>query len=270
MNQKIKPSSKITARLLPALATVVLAPQMALAEKSPSKYLDQAETHYKQGELVAAIQDLNQAIEVNPDHAAAYYSRGKVRQKQAKFEAAIQNYNQAIEINPDYTLAYVNRGLTHRLQGNLETAIADLEKAKYLFQDQGRIKSKKYQTLQINLAKVYYEQGVNTAKNGNLDKALTSYTKAIKLNPNDAKAYNNRGFTYFQQENWQKAIQNYTQAIEINPDFALAYANRGLAYREKGNLDKAINNLEKAADLYREQGENKNHQNVQQLLNKLQ
>jgi tetratricopeptide (TPR) repeat protein len=48
----------------------------------------------------AAIQNYNQAIELNPKYADAFIDRGVAYADLKQFEKAIQDYNQAIELNP--------------------------------------------------------------------------------------------------------------------------------------------------------------------------
>jgi Flp pilus assembly protein TadD len=47
-----------------------------------------------------AIQDYNQAIELNPKDARVFNNRGTAYADLKQFEKAIQDYNQAIELNP--------------------------------------------------------------------------------------------------------------------------------------------------------------------------
>jgi predicted TPR repeat methyltransferase len=68
--------------------------------------------------------DYNQAIQLNPDYAEAYFLRGEKRSYEDK-QRAIEDFSQAIRINPDYAAAYYNRGLIYFEQGNKEAAIQD-------------------------------------------------------------------------------------------------------------------------------------------------
>jgi tetratricopeptide (TPR) repeat protein len=65
---------------------------------------------------------------------------------------------------------------------------------------------------------------------GNTDKAIADYNKAIELSPNFAGFYANRGNIYQSQGNLQQAIADYNTAIEKNPDDTSSFYNRGLAY----------------------------------------
>jgi tetratricopeptide (TPR) repeat protein len=45
-----------------------------------------------------------------------------------KYERAIQDYDQAIELDPDYALAYNNRGFAYQALGKTVEAGADFKK----------------------------------------------------------------------------------------------------------------------------------------------
>ena len=48
--------------------------------------------------------------------------------------------------------------------------------------------------------------------------------------PDAAIEHYNRGVTYGNQGEYQRAIQDFDKAIQLDPDLAPAYNNRGLAY----------------------------------------
>ncbi|PIV63894.1 MAG: hypothetical protein COS11_05020, partial [bacterium (Candidatus Ratteibacteria) CG01_land_8_20_14_3_00_40_19] len=57
------------------------------------------------------------------------------------------------------------------------------------------------------------------------------------------------GLAYYYKGEYDKAISEYTRAIKINPDYALAYNNRGNAYYYKKEYDKAWDDVYKAQSL---------------------
>jgi superkiller protein 3 len=82
-----------------------------------------------------------------------------------------------------------------------------------------------------------------------LDEAVTSYSKAIELDPKNAKAYNNLGISLRKQKKLDEAIASYTKAIRINPRFVSAYRNLGLALRDQKKLDEAVAAYRKAIEI---------------------
>jgi tetratricopeptide (TPR) repeat protein len=66
----------------------------------------------------------------------------------------------------------------------------------------------------------YFDRGINWYAKGELEKAITDFTKALEINPQLAEAYKNRGTAQFVKGNTEKAIADFDQAIATNPSHA--------------------------------------------------
>ena len=62
------------------------------------------------GDLNGAMAAFNQALQIDPKYAPAYYGRGHVRSVQKDFVGALSDFNRAIEIDPTYRAAFYERG----------------------------------------------------------------------------------------------------------------------------------------------------------------
>jgi serine/threonine protein kinase/Flp pilus assembly protein TadD len=100
-----------------------------------------------------------------------------------------------------------------------------------------------------NEADAYFNRGTAKAGNNDLDGALADYSKAIELEPAFADAYNNRGIAKNAKGDLDGAMADYDKAIEIKPQFADAYFDRGLVGEAKGNLDGAMADYNRAVEL---------------------
>ena len=94
----------------------------------------------------------------------------------------------------------------------------------------------------------YYRGNVYRAK-GDFDRAIADYNEMAKLDPEDPDAVNSRGIAYAAKGSLDQAIADYTSAIAIDAGFALAFSNRGDAYRRKGDFAKAIADYDEAVRL---------------------
>jgi tetratricopeptide (TPR) repeat protein len=97
-----------------------------------------------------------------------------------------------------------------------------------------------------NYAAAYNNRGAAYLKKGNAEQALFDCNKAIQLNPKVSFYYYNRANVYKSKGYFQQAVSDYSKAIAINPDFALAYHNRGSVYQERGSLNEAVSDYSKA------------------------
>ena len=82
----------------------------------------------KKGNTNNAIIYLNEAIEIEPNDARFYISRGTIKEKE-NYEDAIEDYTKAIEIEPNSVFAYRLRGDSKRKLGDYEGADVDYKKA---------------------------------------------------------------------------------------------------------------------------------------------
>ena len=78
---------------------------------------------------------------------------------------------------------------------------------------------------------------------GDYQKALELYTKAIELNPGSAILHAKRACTLLKKNKLKAAIKDCDKAISINPDSAAPYKFRGRAHRLLGNWLEAHKDL---------------------------
>ena len=188
----------------------------------------------QRGQYSEAIQDFTKAIELKPDYATAYATRGTVYGNQGEYDRTIQDLTKAIELKPDYTGAYLIRGTAYFYQGEHDRTIQDLTKAI---------------ELKPNYAEAYATRGEAYFRQGEHDHTIQDFTKVIELKPDDATAYVNRGRAYGNQGEYDRTIQDATKAIKLKPNYAEAYATRGEVYFRQGEYDHAIQDATKAIEL---------------------
>ena len=67
-----------------------------------------------------------------------------------------------------------------------------------------------------------------------MEKAITHYKTAIKINPNFLQGYGNLGTLLAQQGNLKEAINYFQEALRLKPNFISAHNNLKMAIREYG------------------------------------
>ncbi len=85
--------------------------------------------------------------------------------------------------------------------------------------------------------------GMEYANNGIHDKALTTYLKAIALDPKNPVAYHNIAGTYRDTGHIYLALQNFQKAIELNPNFIFSYRSLADLYWRLGQYEQCKENL---------------------------
>ena len=162
--------------------------------------------------------------------------------------AAIPLYQRAIELDPNFALAYESRGVAYRNLGELELANQDYQKA---FNLSGRVSDWEkyaiaaqfysYVTGEVEKAKQNYELWAqayprNHVPHNNLgnaytvfgqyDKALAEHLEAARLNPDSVVPYTNLVFQYYRLNRLGEAKAAYQQAISRKLDQPLLHSNR--------------------------------------------
>ena len=100
-----------------------------------------------------------------------------------------------------------------------------------------------------NYPDAYNNMGIALKDQGKLDEAIKAYEKAITLKPDYAEAYSNMGSALKEIGQFKEAIAAYEKAITLKPDYADAHNNMGNALKEIGQFDKAISSYQKAITL---------------------
>jgi tetratricopeptide (TPR) repeat protein len=137
--------------------------------KSPYKpraYINRGIEYMATQKYNMAIDDLNKAIELNPQYANAYYNLGIISRNEGKFDRALEDYSKAIVLKPDYYNAYTNRGEVYILKGEYSDGIQDLNKAI---------------ELDPNLPYAYVNRGIAESNLGNKEKSCRDFKRAIAL-----------------------------------------------------------------------------------------
>jgi tetratricopeptide (TPR) repeat protein len=196
-----------------------------------------------------AIQELTQAIKLNPQYVSAYFVRGYVYGQLQNSAQAVTDYQQAIAINPQYAPAHFSLGIIKYNQQDLNGALSHF--------DQAINANPKYTA-------AYYNRGLVKYDLKNVAGALNDYNQALSLNPEFAEAYSNRGIVKYDLKDLAGALSDYNRAISINPKFAEAYYNRGNVRKKQNDLtgaladfNQAITSEPKFAEAYYHRGNTK-------------
>jgi lipoprotein NlpI len=81
---------------------------------------------------------------------------------------------------------------------------------------------------------------------GGLSVALLATTAACDKGSRDAGAFTSAGVTQRQQGENDRAIRDFDRAIALRPGLVVAWRNRGLAHRNKGDFERALADYDQA------------------------
>lgn len=206
-----------------------------LAPQNADVYSSRGAARYLKGDLDGAILDLNEAIRLNPNIPEPYSVRGVVHSAKGEFDEAIQDYSEAINIDPKFEEPYYNRGNAFLFEKeNFDAALADYNRVI---------------RLDPNHIEAYLNRGLAHREKQNYDRAIKDFTKAIRLKPEFSKAIFYRGNFYLENNDLKGALADFTEAIRIESGFADAYFKRALVQAAYHDLKSALADLDKVIHL---------------------
>jgi len=146
--------------------------------KSQSKPSDQAQSlvrkgydDYKENRIEQAIDELNQALEIDPQNFEAYFWRARAFMHKGQFENAIGDFKKVIDLNPGYSPAYDNLGWLFMRRNEYDQSLSYLNQSIQLKPENGW---------------AHYMRGRIFFKKGELKDALENAQAACKMGYQDA------------------------------------------------------------------------------------
>ncbi len=83
----------------------------------------------EEGDLPAALLQINASLALDPTRAEAYNARGNIYWNEQEIERALADFDEAIRLDPQLAKAYRNRAGVWSQQGNLEKTLENLNQA---------------------------------------------------------------------------------------------------------------------------------------------
>lgn len=103
--------------------------KLANVSFTANDYVEQGKAFYFEGRFEDAIASYDQAIQMEPDNARAWFSRGAALAKLQQFETALESYDRATQIKPDFAEAWFGKGFVLAKLQQLDEAIGSYESA---------------------------------------------------------------------------------------------------------------------------------------------
>ena len=238
-----------------------------------------AQKTFDNGYIDESIAEYNLLIQEFPNSPISHYSLGLIYLKTNNYKLAVQNFNQAIEINP-YKSEKYNKSIisiSQRLakSGDDKFRIKEFNEALALYLESVayypefvavlyRITNVYQQMNDYENAKIYAEKiliyddnhykvmktlGDLYYKLEDIEGSLKFYNKSITTNSNYYKAYYSLAKVLNEQGDSAEAIAGLDKAISINPHYDKAYILLGVIYSDNSDYVKAIYNFNKAIDI---------------------
>ena len=178
----------------------------------PSRYVDRAGWHLRNGRISEGLQDLNLALEADSTHAPAWSAKADALYLTQAFDLCIEHLNACLEVSPDHIPCLLRRAEMHT---HLRQYPEALEKLNAALRQQP-----------LN-HEAYWMKGMIYREQGNATNAKSSFQTAVEVNPNFFDGFIALGLMYAVDQD-TLAISFLETAKELRPRSVEARYN--LAY----------------------------------------
>ncbi|KAL2789997.1 tetratricopeptide repeat protein 6 isoform 1 [Daubentonia madagascariensis] len=193
----------------------ILTEEINNKEKYPAfAYCRRGAIYRKLGKLQSAMNDLQEAIRLEPLFLNAYWHRHFIYLFQDKINEALDDLNYINKYNRNNAEAYLSKAEIFRGKKDITLAILNYSQA---------IKCRPTD------ADIYFRRG-EMHEIANRVLAIDDFSRCIHYNPKRTDALLKRALFYFENDNWIAAIQDFTDLLNIDPQNSQARTYRGRAY----------------------------------------
>jgi tetratricopeptide (TPR) repeat protein len=162
--------------------------------------------------------------------ASPFVNRATLRRDLGNTNQALEDFAKAISINPRHAGAYRGRDELYLRQKNYARAISDFDHALQLAP-----------TSAIHMLRAQARDDA-----GDLDRALTDYRAAERLDPKSVAALTAEGGIWRKKGDLDKAIAAYDRALATHDRRPATYKLRAEAYAAKGERKRAMADIGRA------------------------
>ena len=200
-----------------------------LNSQLPAVYVTLARVHNGKGEYNLALQEIQQALKLEPLDPDALLGEAAVFASMGQQDKAEATYKKAAALRPQHWIGYYELGVFYYLRQRYAEAAKQFEQALKITPDNALVHAALGGVLQP------------LASDAAAEKHL-SYS--IDLQPSYA-AYTNLGALYYRQRRWAESAAVTTKALQINGSDWRAWSNLAIAYEwmnRKREADEASRN----------------------------
>jgi serine/threonine protein kinase/lipopolysaccharide biosynthesis regulator YciM len=173
--------------------------------------------------------------------ALHWYNQGTNNLRDGAYYQASKAFTQAIQIDDNYALA-------HARLAQAWTELDYRDKAK----DELLAVTSITDRFPLSQQDALYLDAIRATVRRKFEDAVKAYTQILQSSPNQSEVYVDLGYAYENDGNTDKALENYLKAISLNQaQYATAYLRAGIVYNRKADVANAARMFDEAERLYK-------------------
>lgn len=221
-----------------------------------------------QGKKAEAVSHYQAALRKKPTLKQAAENLAVITQNEGNVQGAVQIYQQILESYPDDGSSRARLAEIYLQQGDHERAMqlareALIREPKTLIAYKVMMRSS-LERDQLSMARlvalralkldeadpeIYFAMGQINLKEGEREKALLQFKRAVEVRPDYLPAHNVLATMALANEDYSGAEEHLRRILQADSKNAAAHLNLGVAYKGMGQYDKALQEYEEAEKL---------------------
>ncbi len=175
------------------------------------------------------------AIGLDPGYGRAHFNLAVAFEDLGKYDKALLHYDKAIAAEPKYQPAHSNRAMLLLSRKRVDEAIKGFEAALAVKSDNADAWFDLAEALDLKADRLE-----EPARTKGLRKAISTYYKALQINPRHHRSYYNIGVIHHRLKDYASEVAAYRKALEIQPKYTPALYNLAFALRDKKDYGAAM------------------------------
>jgi predicted O-linked N-acetylglucosamine transferase (SPINDLY family) len=194
----------------------------------------QAEKHWQNGDVRAALPLLEQAVSLEPGEAPYWHALGAACLELEMFDAAERCCRKAVELDPRHAKALANLGAVLQRQGAYAEAVQRYRDAV---------------AADPELGQAWFNLGTLLLNQGRHAQAVEPLETAVRLDPARADWHTGLGSAYDRSGHPLEAIDSFQTALGLDPALAAAHEGLAICRVNIGEVDAALPSFRRALEI---------------------
>lgn len=218
---------------LPFQASRTYSTAVGISPENPLAYIKRAEAQRRQGNLAAAVEDLELASTLSSDVLLVSLRLADLYYEVERFDDAAEHYQWVLRIDPDASNVLYKLGMVHFRAGREAEAIEALNRAA---------------ASREGFWETYYLRGAIFRSLGGVDEAAADFRLALSLRPEAAPARTALIELYLDHGEPERALELVQAEIDANPGAPGPYLHLARVHHLAGRRSEAIESVSLAIE----------------------
>jgi tetratricopeptide (TPR) repeat protein len=181
-----------------------------------------------------AKEQVEMAIRLKPDSAAAFNNLGIVYKELKRYKEAITYFDRALVLDHNFFTTWVNRAESLIELGRIEEAVESYDRAL---------------SLQPKNIEIVFQRSALLGELGKYEESVAGFEKVLKAVPGHTHAWHYRGLSLVNLGRYEDALKSFDHALKEKEQDSFFWAHRGMALQGLGRCEEALENYDKALAL---------------------